>query len=360
MGENGRRRGEAPRRAEPRAREGRSGQGRRPEAARRHHRQDGRRFRRTSTSLGAEQARLTKRLDVIAPSALKDYFRNAPLARLPGADDQGAADHPAQRRRRCEFHARGEDGPLPDLPPGDRQEGLREVSAAVHDASRSWNNSWAARHRIRSTASAARCATRAWASRSASATRRTRRRTKKSKAKWEEEYHWEQPHLWDYPMLPTNMTEASCAKCHKQQVYLPNADALNIAYATYERAGCYACHKTKGFDTNMRKPGPILTKINAKLTQDWVKNWIRNPRAVKPTTWMPRFWYNSNNSDAAGRRPQRNRDQRDRGLPVRERRPRTSRRSRTRRTATRRTARRSSRASAARAATSSARAIARS
>ena len=32
-------------------------------------------------------------------------------------------------------------------------------------------------------------------------------------------YHWEEPHLWDYPMLPTNMTEASCAKCHKQKVY---------------------------------------------------------------------------------------------------------------------------------------------
>ena len=27
-----------------------------------------------------------------------------------------------------------------------------------------------------------------------------------------------------------------------------------------------------------------------------MKNWIRNPRAVKPTTWMPRFFYNSNNS----------------------------------------------------------------
>src|SRR5439155_699102 len=74
------------------------------------------------------------------------------------------------------------------------------------------------------------------------------------------------------------------------------AENLGTAYATFERAGCYACHKTKGFDTNVRKPGPILTKINAKLTADWVKNWIRNPRAVKQTTWMPRFFYNSNNS----------------------------------------------------------------
>ena len=118
----------------------------------------------------------------------------------------------------------------------------------------------------------------------------------KQKEEWEKKYHWEEPHLWDYPMLPTKMTEASCAKCHKQQVYVPKADKLNVAYATYERAGCYACHKTKGFDTNIRKPGPILTKIDSKLTPDWVKNWIRNPRAVKPTTWMPRFWYNSNNS----------------------------------------------------------------
>ncbi|HEY2830182.1 MAG TPA: c-type cytochrome [Thermoanaerobaculia bacterium] len=118
----------------------------------------------------------------------------------------------------------------------------------------------------------------------------------KQMEEWEKKYGWEQPHLWDYPMLPTSMTQASCAKCHKQQVYIPNADSLNLAYATFERAGCYACHKTKGFDTNMRKPGPILTKIQSKLRPDWVKNWIRNPRAVKPTTWMPRFWYNSNNS----------------------------------------------------------------
>jgi len=117
----------------------------------------------------------------------------------------------------------------------------------------------------------------------------------KQKEEWEKKYHWEEPHLWDYPMLPVSMTQASCEKCHKQQVFIPKADKLTIAYSTYERAGCYACHKTRGFE-NMRKPGPILTRINTKLSPDWVKNWIRNPRAVKPTTWMPRFWYNSNNS----------------------------------------------------------------
>ena len=47
-------------------------------------------------------------------------------------------------------------------------------------------------------------------------------------------------------MLPTKMTEASCAKCHKQEIYVPKAETLNVAYATFERAGCYACHKTQG------------------------------------------------------------------------------------------------------------------
>ena len=112
---------------------------------------------------------------------------------------------------------------------------------------------------------------------------------------WEEQYDWEVPHLWDYPMLPTDMTEASCAKCHKESVYIPKAPDLNLAYGLYERAGCYACHKTVGFE-GLRKPGPSLTKIDTKLNAEWVANWIRDPREVKSSTWMPRFWYNSNSS----------------------------------------------------------------
>jgi len=120
----------------------------------------------------------------------------------------------------------------------------------------------------------------------------------KQREEWEQTYGWEEPHLWDYPMLPTNMTQASCAKCHRQEVYVPHADSLTKAYTTLERAGCYACHKIRGFEDE-RKPGPILTKIDSKLTKDWVKNWIRNPRAVKDTTWMPKIWYNSNSSSPA-------------------------------------------------------------
>ena len=114
-------------------------------------------------------------------------------------------------------------------------------------------------------------------------------------AEWEEQYHWEESHLWDYPMLPSGMAEASCAKCHKEEVFIPEADNLNLAYGMYERAGCNACHTTAGF-TDQRKPGPNLTKIASKLDEEWVARWIRDPRAVKASTWMPRVWYNSNTS----------------------------------------------------------------
>jgi len=252
----------------------------------------------------AEQTRLRKRLDVIAPSLTKDYFRNAPLLDfmaptlkiqqiiLPNVvDDVNFIRVPKMDRCQTCHLAIDKKGyekypqPFtthPDLDTylgGSSPHPIDKVGCTVCHEGMGQSVSFRDAAHMPS--------------------------NEKQKEEWEKKYHWEEPHLWDYPMLPVKMTTANCAKCHRQQVYVPKANAvndkgdvvggLNLAYATYERAGCYACHKTKGFD-NMRKPGPILTKIDSKLTPDWVKNWVRNPRAVKPTTWMPRFFYNSNNS----------------------------------------------------------------
>jgi mono/diheme cytochrome c family protein len=247
------------------------------------------------SEMTAEQSRLRKRLVVVAPSLVKDYFRNAPLLDfmaptikiqqtiLPNVvDDVNFIRVPKMDRCQTCHLAIDRKGyekypqPFTTHPnlamfmSGSSPHPIDRVGCTVcHEG---MGQSVSFRDAAHAPA------------------------TEKQKEEWEKKYAWEQPHLWDYPMLETKMTEASCAKCHKQQVYLPSAPKLDEAYATYERAGCYACHKTRGFDTNIRKPGPILTKIDSKLTQDWVKTWIRNPRAVKPTTWMPRFWYNSNNS----------------------------------------------------------------
>jgi mono/diheme cytochrome c family protein len=251
--------------------------------------------------LNAEQRRLQTRMNVIAPSLVKDYFRNAPLLDfmaptirinqllLPNVVDDVNFTRVAKMDRCTTCHLAidrrdpmYEKFPQPYKPHpnlslylgSDSKHPMDQVGCTVCHEGMGQSVSFRD------------------ASHSPSGTREER---EAKRAKWEEEYHWEEPHLWDYPMLPASMTEASCAKCHKQEVYIPNADKLNVAYSTYERAGCYACHKTRGFE-NLRKPGPILTKISAKLTEDWVKSWIRNPHAVKPTTWMPRVWYNSNSS----------------------------------------------------------------
>ena len=245
--------------------------------------------------LQSESVRLRGQLDILAPSAVKDYFRNAPLLdflaptikvnqlilpnvvddvnfiRVPkldrcqtchlAIDKKGYEKYPQPFTTHPNLSAYlGGDSPHPIDKIGCTvcHEGMGQ-SVSFRDASHTPT-------------------------------------TPKIQEEWEKKFGWEPPHSWDYPMLPTAMTEASCAKCHKQQTYVPKAVNLNLAYATFERAGCYACHKTRGFDTNIKRPGPTLTKIDAKLTADWVKNWIRNPRAVKPTTWMPRFWYNTNNN----------------------------------------------------------------
>jgi mono/diheme cytochrome c family protein len=252
--------------------------------------------------MNADQGRLQKRLDTIAPSALKDYFRDAPLLdfmaptikvqqlvlpnvvddvnfiRVPKMDRCQTCHLAIDRKGYEKYPQPYTTHPNLDLYlGGSSKHPIDKVGCTVcHEGEGQSVDFRTASH----TPS-----------------------TPKQKEEWEKTYEWEEPHEWDYPMLPVKMTTASCAKCHKQQEYIPQADELNIAYATFERAGCYACHKTRGFEVadaanpmGLRKPGPILTKISSKLSKDWVKNWIRNPRAVKPTTWMPRFFYNSNNS----------------------------------------------------------------
>ena len=249
------------------------------------------------TEMQTEERRLRTRLEVIQPSLLKDYFRDAPLLDFMAptlkvaqvitpnvVDDVNFTKVPKMDRcMTCHLgiDKRGyEKFPQPFTTHpnlemflgGDSPHPLDQVGCtSCHDGMGQSVSFRDASHTPRD---------------------------EKQRHEWEEKYHWEEPHLWDYPMLPAGMTQANCVQCHRGEGFLPGAAELNVAYATYERAGCYACHKTKGFE-NLRKPGPILTKIGSKLSPDWVKTWIRDPRAVKATTWMPKPWYTSNSSSPA-------------------------------------------------------------
>jgi cbb3-type cytochrome oxidase cytochrome c subunit len=103
-----------------------------------------------------------------------------------------------------------------------------------------------------------------------------------------------QEHAWtdaaaEGAMLPVGRVEAGCVTCHVGELYQPGAPLLNDAMITLQRGGCYACHNLAGMSRTPRR-GPDLRRVGAKLTPDWVRAWLANPRAIKPATWMPRFW----------------------------------------------------------------------
>ena len=112
---------------------------------------------------------------------------------------------------------------------------------------------------------------------------------------WEEEYHWHKQHYWDYPMLSADYVEAGCIQCHKDtmEVIAPEAPKLAEGYQLFERYGCYACHKVEWFPTK-RRPGPTLAKIKQKTTAEFIGAWVNDPKAFRPTTWMPKIFHLEN------------------------------------------------------------------
>ena len=97
------------------------------------------------------------------------------------------------------------------------------------------------------------------------------------------------------PMLPMNNIEAGCYKCHNASPEVPKAAALNSGRDLIRIYGCFGCHKIPGYE-NIRKVGPDLSTVSGKLTKDWVRKWLANPKEFKSQARMPQFWWNSNNS----------------------------------------------------------------
>lgn len=110
----------------------------------------------------------------------------------------------------------------------------------------------------------------------------------------EDDPYWEE---WQDPLLAkvrvwgkkTDLTAASCNKCHRDDNDLAHADWLNQGKQTVTQVGCFGCHPIPGYE-QMRKPGPRLTEIKAKVTPGWLVSWISYPKSFKPRTSMPNFW----------------------------------------------------------------------
>jgi cytochrome c2 len=114
-------------------------------------------------------------------------------------------------------------------------------------------------------------------------------------AEWEARYQWHQDHFLETPMLPMGRIEASCLKCHRGAGDVPAAPDLNLGRDLIRTYGCFGCHNIPGYE-GVRKVGPDLTTVSGKLDREWVKKWLRDPKAFKSDARMPKFWFNSNNS----------------------------------------------------------------
>jgi len=113
-------------------------------------------------------------------------------------------------------------------------------------------------------------------------------------ADWKTKYDWERDHYWEFPMLERSRTEASCLKCHQGVVTVPKAAHLNRGRQIVERVGCYGCHKMRGF-LDRPKVAPRLTRIASKTTPEWTARWLKDPKAFRGSTRMPRFFGLANN-----------------------------------------------------------------
>ena len=94
-------------------------------------------------------------------------------------------------------------------------------------------------------------------------------------------------------MFPSKYVQASCRRCHTDAVELDGGEKYVEGMKLVERVGCYGCHRMDTYqilekdlnndkiDINRktRRPGPPLERIAAKVTPDWMKKWILEPRA---------------------------------------------------------------------------------
>lgn len=126
-------------------------------------------------------------------------------------------------------------------------------------------------------------------------------RSPQQKAEWEEKYNYHQMELWEDPMVPLPLVESGCFKCHTGESRIKGADKLNLGLSLIEKSGCYACHEIDKYK-HWNKPGPDLTKLDTKVSKDWVYRWINDPHSFRHNSMMPAYFNQSNNSDPVSKK----------------------------------------------------------
>ncbi len=128
--------------------------------------------------------------------------------------------------------------------------------------------------------------------------------TAEQEAAWAEDWGWRRDRR-RVAMLPLDLTEAACGRCHGSQVFFPEAEDLDAGRRLIVAMGCTACHPSDHPALRaLPRIGPSLVGIAGKTTRAWAHRWLEAPRASRPTTRMPHF-FDLEAGSSAGERQRR-------------------------------------------------------
>lgn len=94
------------------------------------------------------------------------------------------------------------------------------------------------------------------------------------------------PH-WAEPIRAPELMEASCGACHREREPR-QADWLARGRSAIAGASCVACHDVPGFEAEEIR-APRLESVGYKVRPDWLRNWLKEPKAYLPRSRMPNF-----------------------------------------------------------------------
>jgi len=84
---------------------------------------------------------------------------------------------------------------------------------------------------------------------------------------------------WDYPLLPPEMTEATCVTCHDaEKLPADQIPLLTVGMKLYQQKSCGSCHKLGGRGGTL---GPALDNEGAKTRHQLIMTNLKPPH----TTW---------------------------------------------------------------------------
>ncbi len=83
----------------------------------------------------------------------------------------------------------------------------------------------------------------------------------------------------------------------------PSGDLAALGRALFVAKGCVVCHNHPAFRTERLAMGAIEfsdvpSLANLKIDPDYLRRWLHDPKALKPTTWMPNLNLSDDEIDA--------------------------------------------------------------